>query len=63
MMKWEAGVVGPVDGTGVTDPAGSYVRLVFTWESANHREREEYVISRRAAEVLAAEIVGTLAKK
>lgn len=46
------GVVGPVDGMNERHPAGSYVRLVLT----RHDIREVRMISRGAAEVLAAEI-------
>lgn len=61
MPVMNVGVVGPVNGMNEPELAGSYLRLVVY--RGDNDDRQEFMISRGAAEVLAAEIVGTLAKK
>lgn len=52
----DIGIVGPVSGMNERDPSGAYMRLVLT----KGETREERLISMGAAEVFAAELLGTL---
>jgi hypothetical protein len=59
MQKSEVSVIGRCDGLGDLDREGSYVRLVYRNNAATHG----IVISEGAAELLAAELLGSVAQK
>ena len=57
MMLADVGAVGPVDETGAKHPDGSYIRI---YVKGDGQYGHHYRISRGAAEVLAAELLGAL---
>lgn len=59
MQKAEVTCLGRCDGLGDLDARGSYVRLIYKTDAAQHG----IVISEGAAELLAAELTGALAQK